>query len=388
MAIFFHRDIESNDATSTHVRKLSAELAKYFTVNVFVYSYDNVFSSMSIEGYHLYKIPRLSIPFIRKLVYTSHELGKIYEALMALLPFMPLKAKGIVDADLFLGIDPYCSPGVAVVGKLSGRRFAYRPNDSLWSFGFQILHYKSRVMGGFMILYAYFMESFISKMADLILASSKKTMQMFERYGNENDKIFVSHTGSETENVDTELFDLRSKLGVPFDHKLLLFLGTGNWVPNRLAIEYVIKVLAPYLKSEGSKTSILVVGRGTEEFRDMVETGNVVIVGGVPQIAPYLKGADLGIAPLAVMGGQSSKIIDYLCSGLPVVATRIAAETVEPQTGLFVSDIEEFHLNVTKLLGREFQHDFREKIRHEALNNYSWQRIGLEAAQRIGCIER
>lgn len=384
VAIFFHRDIESSDATSTHVRRLSAELAKYFKVDVFVYSGDRALSSIRIDGYNLYKIPRLNFPLINRLVYTSHELEKIYEAFMALVPLMPLIAKGITNADLFLGIDPYCSPAVALIGKLAGKRFAYRPNDSLWSFGLQIFRYKSRVMGSLMVLYAYFMESFISKMANLILASSKKTMQSFRRYGNVDDKIFVSHTGGETEKADEKFLDLRKELRIPPDHKLLVFLGTGNWLPNRLAIEYSIKVLAPYLGVEVPKASILIVGRGTEEFRSTVETGNVVIIGEVPQIAPYLKGADLGIAPITVMGGQSSKIIDYLCSGLPVVATDIAAETVESQTGLFVSDIEEFPVIVTRLLKKGFHYDFRKTIRQEALRNYSWGKIGLEAAQRIG----
>jgi glycosyltransferase involved in cell wall biosynthesis len=298
-----------------------------------------------------------------------------------------LFSKKVVDADYILCIDTYCGFTISVLSKLDGKRLVFVPNDCLLPFGLQLVTQRSRILGILTVTYAALVEFITSKLADLILVHSRKMMYVFQSYYGVRGNICVCHSGIEARRTGKKRTDVRNELGIAQGDLVVLFLGSGAWLPNQLAIEYIQKTLAPFLAVEKSEALLMIVGKGTERFRNSITTNNLMIVGDIPDNSAYLEAADLGIAPMIVMGGESTKVIAYLCAGLPVVATNKAAETVEPQVGLFVSDIEHFHIAVSRLLKEKANLNLADRIASESLRYYSWEAIGAETAKRILALE-
>jgi glycosyltransferase involved in cell wall biosynthesis len=59
----------------------------------------------------------------------------------------------------------------------------------------------------------------------------------------------------------------------------------------------------------------------------------VEVVGSVEDIRPYLHRASLGVAPLAAEGELPTKILEAMCSGLPVISTTQATEGLGVRAG-------------------------------------------------------
>lgn len=66
---------------------------------------------------------------------------------------------------------------------------------------------------------------------------------------------------------------------------------------------------------------ILVVGRVGEVAR---AGRHLMPTGFVPEMAPYLRAADMAVVPMESGGGMHLKVLEFLAMGLPVVATRLA----------------------------------------------------------------
>jgi glycosyltransferase involved in cell wall biosynthesis len=385
--VYYHSDVKTDvDSTAIFVRRLCQELAEYFRVNLFVYSDVAHPLAQSTADYELWRIPRPRIPMVAKMR-VAPRFMRAYNAVIALSPRLYLFSRIVSNPDYVLCVDSYSGFATGLLARLGGKRLVFRPNDCVLSFGWQAVRFQSRIFGALMIAYAIFFESLLTRLANLVLAPSRKTMLAFRKYYGLQENIFVCHTGSEARITGRSRAAIREELGIDPDKRVLLYLGIGDHAMAALPIEYIQKTVAPFLAREIPEAMIMVVGRGMERFRNSVSAGNLVIVGGVPEIGPYLEAADLGIAPLIVMGGQSSKTIDYLCAGLPVVATRSAAETLEPQIGLFASDIQDFHICVARVLRRVGLDKIRPKIREEALRHYSWEAIGVEVAKRIASLD-
>lgn len=59
----------------------------------------------------------------------------------------------------------------------------------------------------------------------------------------------------------------------------------------------------------------------------------VIVTGYVPDTAPYLRRCRVSIAPLRYGAGMKGKVGEALAAGLPVVATSIAVEGTDLQSG-------------------------------------------------------
>jgi glycosyltransferase involved in cell wall biosynthesis len=128
------------------------------------------------------------------------------------------------------------------------------------------------------------------------------------------------------------------------DSRDVVFVGDFNYVPNREAAEFVSRTLAPGIP----QARFLLVGSNPPEARD--RPSNVVATGRVPDLGPILRDAAVCIAPLAHGSGTRIKILTYLASARPVVATTKACE------GLPV-------LDGVHLLIRDDPREFRDAVR-------------------------
>ncbi len=130
---------------------------------------------------------------------------------------------------------------------------------------------------------------------------------------------------------------------------LLVFAGDCHYPPNAEAVRYILRDLAPALATSSPTACIVIVGPGSESWTK--EAGpNVRLLGPVDDISSLFYGAHVGLAPIRVEGGVSSKVIDYLAHGLTVVATPEAAVGQPDQARLVVLPFPRFREGVEELL--------------------------------------
>lgn len=361
------------------MKALSRELSKYFIVNVFVYGEIKSSTLLKTAGAQIYTIPRMHFP-MSNLISRTPEGRKVIDALTAINPKFFFLAQRIAPADCIICVDHYCSIIIGPLVRLMGKRFVLRANDSLVSLSLQMTRSYSRMKGLLLLVFSFLVEWYVSLFSSAIFVPSRKTHNQFQKYYGFKKKIFLSPQGND---LDFTFKMSKNKFGLTETQPLILFIGTGNWPPNILAINFILEVLAPYLEKELPNARILIIGSKTESFQNKVKSSNLTILGEVPNIEPYLDNADIAIAPGYIIGGVSSKVIEYLCSGLPTIATDAVAETIFPQTGLFVSTMPDFCSTVKKLCTDHSLNDMKLKIKQEALQNYSWSRIAYDFATYI-----
>lgn len=155
--------------------------------------------------------------------------------------------------------------------------------------------------------------------------------------------------------------------GVP--EKVMLFLGTMSWFPNREGVlwfyEHVFKKHA--LASRGWKFLIVGNGPGADILR-LAKDPAVEVTGYVEDVRPYVKRAMLGIVPLHIRAGLRIKILELMAFGVPVVSTSVAAEgiPVKHLENIWLANDEEGFLQAFQRLAEEA--DLRRRLVENALD--------------------
>lgn len=136
--------------------------------------------------------------------------------------------------------------------------------------------------------------------------------------------------------------DTKAKFGFS-DKTVVLFSGSAHF-PNMVAVEG-IHDMASKLKDE---KIVFVVA--TPKVR-RAQMPNVHYTGSASDIKPYFWMADICINPVTCGGGMSTKMIEYLAYGLPVVTTIFGSRGIPLEDGrhAIISDIGEFADNVMEL---------------------------------------
>jgi len=119
------------------------------------------------------------------------------------------------------------------------------------------------------------------------------------------------------------------------NEKLLLFIGKRDYGPNKEAIQWILRDLIPELGNLPHPIGVLLVGfsGSLSAFYHHPHNVRLYLAGRVVSTEPYLRRADLCIAPLFSGSGTRIKILEYLSAGKPVVATRKAVEGLELEPG-------------------------------------------------------
>jgi len=128
----------------------------------------------------------------------------------------------------------------------------------------------------------------------------------------------------------TYAFDPRQEYGLDRDLPLLVYHGIYSYYPNLEAVRLIASEILPRLARRGYRAKVLAIGRDPPEepLHD-----DVIFTGPVPNLAPYLKSADLAVVPLQKGGGTRMKILEYFAAGVPVIATSKAMEGIPADNG-------------------------------------------------------
>jgi polysaccharide biosynthesis protein PslH len=151
--------------------------------------------------------------------------------------------------------------------------------------------------------------------------------------------------------VDTDFF--RENTEAP-EADRVLFVGSMDWLPNQDGVRWFVNEIWPRVRAQRPGALFQVVGRNPPaEIQALGRAAGVEIVGGVPDVRPYLREASVCIVPLLVGGGTRLKIFEAMSTGRAVVSTGIGAEGLPIQAGehyLSADDPAEFAAAVLRVL--------------------------------------
>ncbi|MEO7323764.1 MAG: glycosyltransferase [Dokdonella sp.] len=121
---------------------------------------------------------------------------------------------------------------------------------------------------------------------------------------------------------------------MPFaERRDLVFVGGFQHPPNTDAVSWFVRDVFPLLRKELADLRLHVIGsRVPDEIRALADE-HVLVHGFVEDIAPYMDGCRISVAPLRYGAGVKGKINTAMSYGLPVVATTLAVEGMHFRAG-------------------------------------------------------
>lgn len=106
----------------------------------------------------------------------------------------------------------------------------------------------------------------------------------------------------------------------------LIFTGQMDYPPNVEAVVRAVQRIMPLVRAHFPEATFHVVGRRpTAEVRALDGLNGCRVHGAVPDVRPWLRGADLALVPLEIARGIQNKVLEAMAMELPVVASIGAA---------------------------------------------------------------
>ena len=165
----------------------------------------------------------------------------------------------------------------------------------------------------------------------------------------------------------------------------ILFLGALDWRPNRDAIGLLLDEIFPRVRAQHPDAELVIVGRNpTVELTEHVRrTRGCEMHADVPDVRPFLGESGVMAVPLRIGGGSRLKILEAIASGLPVIASSVAAEGLRLQPGLDYAQVEEDRMADALVQAIRAPADMQAMAEHGrriVLDTYDWAVLakGLE----------
>lgn len=177
-----------------------------------------------------------------------------------------------------------------------------------------------------------------SRRFDGVLAVSEEDARIFRHEMQLTNVLGVVPTG-----VDLDYFQQLPKTAPPVP--TVVFMGSMDWYANVDGVQWFAEAVWPQVQKEVPNARFVVVGRKPPaEIQALAASGgNIEVTGTVPDVRPYLRGADVVVVPLRIGGGTRLKIYEAMAAEVPVVSTRIGAEglNVEHERHILMADSAE-----------------------------------------------
>ncbi len=117
----------------------------------------------------------------------------------------------------------------------------------------------------------------------------------------------------------------------------IVFTGQMDYPPNVAAAIRASRAIMPVVRQRQPNARFHVVGRApTAEVRALEGANGTHIWGEVPDVRPFLAGADVVLAPLSIARGVQNKVLEAMAMARPVVLTPEAA------TGIGAADKQHY----------------------------------------------
>ncbi|MCJ7620695.1 MAG: glycosyltransferase family 4 protein, partial [Anaerolineae bacterium] len=182
---------------------------------------------------------------------------------------------------------------------------------------------------------------------------------------------------------------LKSRLGIPADHKVVVYLGLlAEWQGIGLLLEGIAQ-LREQLREHLSDTHFLIMGfPAVEDYRLKAKQlgieDRVLFPGKIPyaQAPQYLALGDVAVSPKVSATEGCGKLLNYMAMALPTVAfdTPVSREYLG-QWGVYApkGDSVAFVKEVLSLLEDEGRAEALGRgLRNRALKEFSWEKAGRD----------
>ena len=206
----------------------------------------------------------------------------------------------------------------------------------------------------------------------------------------ERDRIAVRRLAN---GIDSALFDPavvppEPKLGA-FAGPRLIFTGQMDYAPNIQACLRAARRILPAIRRRHPEASLHIVGRNPAPVLTALSGRDGVHVWGrVPEVQPWLAGADLSLVPLEIGRGVQNKVLEAMAMALPVVLSPEAATGIGATDGrdfaLAGSDAEFAEACCALLADRVKAHAMGDAARRFVVARASWSAALAELSQIAG----
>lgn len=115
----------------------------------------------------------------------------------------------------------------------------------------------------------------------------------------------------------------------------------GHKSPMDKGTRWFIKEVFPIIKEEIPEIYLYIVGMGSDYVLSDIKDNNIIIVGKVKSVLPYLCHADVSVTPLKFeAAGTKFKILEAGICGIPIVTTGLGAEgsPVNHEENILIAD--------------------------------------------------
>ena len=196
---------------------------------------------------------------------------------------------------------------------------------------------QSRLMTGIELARTRRYEGQLVRQFDRVLATAHTDAQALNALAGAPDKVQVLPNG-----VDMAYFTPRStKPAAANDRPTLVFSGKMSYHANVTAALHLVQDIMPLVWAQQPDVLVQLVGKDPPaSLRSLANlhmgadgTPRVITTGTVPDLRPYLRQADLAVAPVPYGTGIQNKVLEAMACATPVVASVQAASGLRSQGG-------------------------------------------------------
>lgn len=168
---------------------------------------------------------------------------------------------------------------------------------------------------------------------DLVITVSRPDRDNLIRNGVVADRVHVVPHGVDLAACDAANGSgaVLAAHGIGSQRPIIVYHGTYAYPPNLDAVHILAREIVPRLRSRGFSPVVLALGPHPPTKAGTV--ADVLFLGSVPSVWPYLKAAHIAVVPLQQGGGTRMKLLDYFAAGVPVVTTSKGAEGLDLADG-------------------------------------------------------
>jgi polysaccharide biosynthesis protein PslH len=230
-------------------------------------------------------------------------------------------------------------------------------------------------------------EQRICRKMHLTFAVSTRDRDMMLSWGGDTPCVVISN------GVDTDYFGPVENRDGDSQQANVVFTGTMSYSPNTEAMRYFAAEVWPLIQQQAPEAALQIVGSAPPtEILKLARLPRVTVTGSVPDVRPYLAGAQVVVAPLRIGGGTRLKILEAMAMARPVVSTSLGCEGLEVEDGrhlLVADDPNEFAAAVVGLLHNPLrQAVIGREGRRLVEQSYDWRALGSRTEENLRALLR
>ena len=172
--------------------------------------------------------------------------------------------------------------------------------------------------------------------------------------------------------VDTDFF----AASPPHDGHDLVLCGRMDYLPNIEGASWFAREVLPKVRQACPEARFRIVGAApTPAVTALGRLPGVEVVGGVPDVRPYLAQAAAVVAPLRIARGIQNKVLEGMAAARPVIATPQALDGIAAEVGrqvLTASDADGFAEAVCAVLQKRAPETLGRNAREFVVGQHGW----------------